>query len=190
MTTHFDLLVIGGGSGGLSHAQRAAEYGQNVADGNRDDARHGFRDHLDVVRHARQQWPGGSFIEDPGRQRQKLLEDFAPQRTDDAATDPPQRCLCRKPGDTAGDKDSDECDRQPLLSFPNSAFHTDRCCHACRLLFGSPVPNRNEWIRFPQSRISPTIKLTKVPLTRCWLPNGLRLLNPSCRSRLSKVMNF
>lgn len=28
---HFDLLVIGGGSGGLAHAQRAAEYGANVA---------------------------------------------------------------------------------------------------------------------------------------------------------------
>jgi len=27
----FDLLVIGGGSGGLAHAQRAAEYGANVA---------------------------------------------------------------------------------------------------------------------------------------------------------------
>jgi glutathione reductase (NADPH) len=31
VTTHFDLLVIGGGSGGLAHAQRAAEYGKNVA---------------------------------------------------------------------------------------------------------------------------------------------------------------
>ncbi len=31
MTTEFDLIVIGGGSGGLAHAQRAAEYGQRVA---------------------------------------------------------------------------------------------------------------------------------------------------------------
>ena len=31
MTTRFDLLVIGGGSGGLAHAQRAAEYGAKVA---------------------------------------------------------------------------------------------------------------------------------------------------------------
>ena len=31
MTTSFDLIVIGGGSGGLAHAQRAAEYGANVA---------------------------------------------------------------------------------------------------------------------------------------------------------------
>lgn len=31
MTQHFDLLVIGGGSGGIAHARRAAEYGVNVA---------------------------------------------------------------------------------------------------------------------------------------------------------------
>ena len=31
MTTTYDLIVIGGGSGGLAHAQRAAEYGKNVA---------------------------------------------------------------------------------------------------------------------------------------------------------------
>lgn len=31
MTKKFDLLVIGGGSGGLAHAQRAAEYGAKVA---------------------------------------------------------------------------------------------------------------------------------------------------------------
>lgn len=31
MTKNFDLLVIGGGSGGLAHAQRAAEYGASAA---------------------------------------------------------------------------------------------------------------------------------------------------------------
>lgn len=31
MTTKFDLIVIGGGSGGLAHAQRAAEYGAKAA---------------------------------------------------------------------------------------------------------------------------------------------------------------
>ncbi len=31
MTNKFDLIVIGGGSGGLAHAQRAAEYGTKVA---------------------------------------------------------------------------------------------------------------------------------------------------------------
>ena len=31
MSDKFDLLVIGGGSGGLAHAQRAAEYGANAA---------------------------------------------------------------------------------------------------------------------------------------------------------------
>jgi len=31
LTKDYDLLVIGGGSGGLAHAQRAAEYGANVA---------------------------------------------------------------------------------------------------------------------------------------------------------------
>lgn len=31
MTTKFDLIVIGGGSGGLAHAQRAAEYGMKAA---------------------------------------------------------------------------------------------------------------------------------------------------------------
>lgn len=31
MSDEFDLLVIGGGSGGLAHAQRAAEYGVNAA---------------------------------------------------------------------------------------------------------------------------------------------------------------
>ena len=31
MATKFDLLVIGGGSGGLAHAQRAAEYGASAA---------------------------------------------------------------------------------------------------------------------------------------------------------------
>lgn len=31
MTAHFDLLVLGGGSGGLAHAQRAAEYGARAA---------------------------------------------------------------------------------------------------------------------------------------------------------------
>jgi glutathione reductase (NADPH) len=31
LTKHYDLLVIGGGSGGLAHAQRAAEYGARAA---------------------------------------------------------------------------------------------------------------------------------------------------------------
>ena len=31
MSERFDLLVVGGGSGGLAHAQRAAEYGANAA---------------------------------------------------------------------------------------------------------------------------------------------------------------
>ena len=31
MTERYDVLVIGGGSGGLAHAQRAAEYGTRVA---------------------------------------------------------------------------------------------------------------------------------------------------------------
>ncbi|MEQ8206353.1 MAG: FAD-dependent oxidoreductase, partial [Woeseia sp.] len=31
MTKQFDLIVIGGGSGGLAHAQRAAEYGARAA---------------------------------------------------------------------------------------------------------------------------------------------------------------
>ncbi len=31
MTANYDLIVIGGGSGGLAHAQRAAEYGATVA---------------------------------------------------------------------------------------------------------------------------------------------------------------
>ena len=31
VSEHYDLLVVGGGSGGLAHAQRAAEYGLNVA---------------------------------------------------------------------------------------------------------------------------------------------------------------
>ncbi len=31
MTDKYDLLVVGGGSGGLAHAQRAAEYGANAA---------------------------------------------------------------------------------------------------------------------------------------------------------------
>ena len=31
VTKRFDLLVIGGGSGGLAHAQRAAEYGATAA---------------------------------------------------------------------------------------------------------------------------------------------------------------
>jgi glutathione reductase (NADPH) len=31
VTEHFDLIVIGGGSGGLAHAQRAAEYGARAA---------------------------------------------------------------------------------------------------------------------------------------------------------------
>jgi len=31
VTTNFDLIVIGGGSGGLAHAQRAAEYGAKAA---------------------------------------------------------------------------------------------------------------------------------------------------------------
>ena len=31
MQYDFDLLVIGGGSGGIAHARRAAEYGANVA---------------------------------------------------------------------------------------------------------------------------------------------------------------
>jgi len=31
VTDNYDLIVIGGGSGGLAHAQRAAEYGVNVA---------------------------------------------------------------------------------------------------------------------------------------------------------------
>lgn len=31
MTQHFDVIVIGGGSGGLAHAQRASEYGASAA---------------------------------------------------------------------------------------------------------------------------------------------------------------
>jgi len=31
VSNNFDLIVIGGGSGGIAHARRAAEYGQNVA---------------------------------------------------------------------------------------------------------------------------------------------------------------
>ena len=31
MTERYELLVIGGGSGGLAHAQRAAEYGAKAA---------------------------------------------------------------------------------------------------------------------------------------------------------------
>ena len=31
MSTSFDLIVIGGGSGGLAHAQRATEYGAKAA---------------------------------------------------------------------------------------------------------------------------------------------------------------
>ena len=31
MENHYDLLVLGGGSGGLAHAQRAADYGASVA---------------------------------------------------------------------------------------------------------------------------------------------------------------
>ncbi len=31
MSASFDLIVIGGGSGGLAHAQRAAEYGAKAA---------------------------------------------------------------------------------------------------------------------------------------------------------------
>jgi glutathione reductase (NADPH) len=31
MTASYDLIVIGGGSGGLAHAQRAAEYGVKAA---------------------------------------------------------------------------------------------------------------------------------------------------------------
>jgi len=31
VTERYDLLVIGGGSGGLAHAQRAAEYGAKAA---------------------------------------------------------------------------------------------------------------------------------------------------------------
>ena len=31
LKNHYDLIVIGGGSGGLAHAQRAAEYGASVA---------------------------------------------------------------------------------------------------------------------------------------------------------------
>jgi len=31
LSNNFDLIVIGGGSGGIAHARRAAEYGQNVA---------------------------------------------------------------------------------------------------------------------------------------------------------------
>ncbi len=31
MKKQFDLIVIGGGSGGIAHARRAAEYGANVA---------------------------------------------------------------------------------------------------------------------------------------------------------------
>ncbi len=31
MTNHFDVLVLGGGSGGLAHAQRASEYGARAA---------------------------------------------------------------------------------------------------------------------------------------------------------------
>jgi glutathione reductase (NADPH) len=31
LATTFDLIVIGGGSGGIAHARRAAEYGATVA---------------------------------------------------------------------------------------------------------------------------------------------------------------
>jgi glutathione reductase (NADPH) len=36
MTASYDLIVIGGGSGGLAHAQRAAEYGVKMLEHARD----------------------------------------------------------------------------------------------------------------------------------------------------------
>ena len=96
------------------HDAERRDDGQHVADRDRDDARHGLGNHLDVVGHPREQRPGRLPVEEPGRQGEELAEHLAAQRTDDVAADPAERRLGREARQPAADEDRDERDGQPL----------------------------------------------------------------------------